>query len=621
MYQLVIFIISGVFIIRSSGYCSRRTSNCGQTQIDWPFWTVNYGDERCNGYPGFQIGCSKDGNPIMNISNNPYIVQNIDSARIYVLDMDLDGKQCPRPRRNFSIDSDPFLQFASEDRKITVFYNCTNPPKDVAQNLPCLDNGRSFAFLEGDIPRGFDWYGNCEESVVTWMSIAGSTGDQTSTDVNYTQRLLYGLPLKYSTPVLCVNCEESGGQCLINPKVSGFKCLCADGSEVANDICSLGVLAGVGAIVLIVLLIFRKTLYTLYTILKDRIRDPTHVDMFLENYGSLSLQRFRYSDIKKMTNSFTDRLGQGGYGSVFKGKLNDGRLVAVKLLNGAKGNGEEFTNEVATIGRTNHVNVVSLLGFSTDGSKRALVYEYMANGSLEKFIYHERRQDPAPNPLGWEELYQIALGIARGLDYLHRGCNTRILHMDIKPHNILLDQDFCPKISDFGLAKLCTTKDSIVSMRLPRGTVGYIAPEVYSRKYQNASHKSDVYSYGMMVLEMIGGRQNVDSTAANSVEAYLPQCIYTRLEQDFTVEESEKIFTEETTRRMIIVALWCIQTHPTDRPPISKVVEMLEGNIVEEMPPNPFLSFPFGSRPGSPMSKSTSVESRNEISKSVMEGR
>ncbi|XWS34988.1 hypothetical protein CRYUN_Cryun21dG0085400 [Craigia yunnanensis] len=148
-------------------------------------------------------------------------------------------------------------------------------------------------------------------------------------------------------------------------------------------------------------------------------------------------------------------------------------------------------NEVASISRTSHVNIVTLLGFSFEGHRRALIYEFVPNGSLEKFIFQEK----ADRPLKWETLYQIAVGIARGLEYLHRGCNTRILHFDIKPHNILLDDKFCPKISDFGLAKLCPKKESAISMTGARGTFGYIAPKVYSRNFGRVSHKSDLVDY------------------------------------------------------------------------------------------------------------------------------
>ena len=128
----------------------------------------------------------------------------------------------------------------------------------------------------------------------------------------------------------------------------------------------------------------------------------------------------------------------------------------------------------------------------------------MTNGSLERYIYSENPK----STLGWEKLYDIAIGIARGLEYLHRGCNRRIIHFDVKPHNILLDENYCPKIADFGLAKLCKIKESIISsMAGARGTIGFIAPEVFSRSFGDVSTKSDIYSFGMVLLEMVGGEE------------------------------------------------------------------------------------------------------------------
>ncbi|GAU17855.1 hypothetical protein TSUD_329810 [Trifolium subterraneum] len=207
--------------------------------------------------------------------------------------------------------------------------------------------------------------------------------------------------------------------------------------------------------------------------------------------------------------------GQGGYGVVYKASLPDGRQVAVKVINESKGNGEEFINEVASISRTSHVNIVSLLGFCYE-NKRALIYEFMSNGSLDKFIL----KGGFPNAicsLDWNTMYTIAIGIARGLEYLHQGCISRILHLDIKPQNILLDEDFCPKISDFGLAKICQKNNSIVSILGTRGTVGYIAPEVFSRTFGGVSHKSDVYSYDWIYKDLEQGN-NHESSSENFEE-------------------------------------------------------------------------------------------------------
>ena len=330
------------------------------------------------------------------------------------------------------------------------------------------------------------------------------------------------------------------------------------------------------------------------TFFMKKTKNEHDLEAFVRNYGPLLLSRYKFSDVKKFTNSFKVKLGQGGYGGVYKGELLNGRLVAVKVLNASKGNGDEFINEVASISRTSHVNIVTLLGFCLEGQKRALIYEFMPNGSLEKFIHCDNMQTTTI-PLGLEKLFQIAIGIARGLEYLHCGCNTRILHFDIKPHNILLDENFSPKISDFGLAKLSPRNESNISMAVARGTIGYIAPEVFSRNFGVVSHKSDVYSYGMMILEMVGGRKNIDVRMSNTNEIYFPHWIYKRLEQHNNLGFPINMTIEETAmvRKMIIVGLWCIQTNPSDRPSMSKVIEMLEGNLEAlQIPPKPFLSSP-----------------------------
>ncbi|KAI3502592.1 hypothetical protein L1887_30755 [Cichorium endivia] len=331
-------------------------------------------------------------------------------------------------------------------------------------------------------------------------------------------------------------------------------------------------------------------------ILKWRIKTKKYVnvEMFLGNHEFLA-KRYTYLQVKKMTNSFELKLGEGGFGSVYKGALSDGSLVAVKILRELKGNGEDFINEVASVGRTSHVNIVSLMGFCFEGRHRALIYEFMPNGSLEKFICDECFL--SNSQLGWKKLHDIAMGIARGLEYLHSGCNTQILHFDIKPHNILLDQDFLPKISDFGLAKL-PNKRSIISISYMRGTPGYIAPELFCRSFGYVSHKSDVYSYGMMILEMAGGRNNIEVGVDHTSDLYFPYWIYKKIELDEELGRHTSLNDEEIdiARKMIIVGLWCIQTNPLSRPTITKALEMLEGDLESlEIPPNPYQYSPLRS--------------------------
>lgn len=314
------------------------------------------------------------------------------------------------------------------------------------------------------------------------------------------------------------------------------------------------------------------------------------VEKFLRNQRNLAPTRYAYTDIIAITSHFKEKLGQGGFGSVFKGKLAGGHLVAVKMLGNSKCNGEEFINEVSTIGRIHHVNVVRLVGFCSDGSKRALVYEYMPNGSLDRYIFSSNRT--GTNPFTLERLNKIALGVARGIDYLHRGCDVQILHFDIKPHNILLDHDFTPKVSDFGLAKLFPKDYSLVPMSAARGTIGYIAPELISRSFGVISHKADVYSFGMLLMEMAGGRRNADPRAGStSSQAYYPSWIYDKLihQGELKIDNSFEISNVE--RKLCMVGLWCIQMRSGDRPSMSKVVEMLEADVdTLQIPPKPFLS-------------------------------
>ncbi|MED6120982.1 hypothetical protein PIB30_025759 [Stylosanthes scabra] len=242
--------------------------------------------------------------------------------------------------------------------------------------------------------------------------------------------------------------------------------------------------------------------------------------------------------------------------------------------------------------RTSHVNIVSLLGFCYDKNKRALVYEFMQNDSLDKFTYRKDSSSTTHN-LEWNTLYQISMGIARGLEYLHRGCNTRILYLDIKSQNILLDEHFHPKIADFGLAKICKKDQSVVSIIGTRGTPGYIAPEVFSRAYGEVSHRSDVYSYGMLILEIIGGRQNYhESIESQANEICFPDWIYKDLEQGNIPTKClpQKEEENDIVMKMTLVSLWCIQPNPLNRPSIGEVIDMLEGPVNSiPYPPKPNL--------------------------------
>ncbi|TYH29827.1 hypothetical protein ES288_A01G043400v1 [Gossypium darwinii] len=275
------------------------------------------------------------------------------------------------------------------------------------------------------------------------------------------------------------------------------------------------------------------------------------IEEFLQSQNNLVPIRYSFKEIKKMTKNFKDKLAEGGYGSVFKGKLRSGHHVAIKLLGKSKGNGQDFTNEVASIGRIHHANVAKLIGFCVEGSKQALVYDFMSNGSLDKIIFTEENK----NTLGWKKMFDIVLGVAQGIHYLHQGCDMQILHFDIKPHNILLDENFNPKVFDFGLAKLYSVDDSIVSLTAARGTIGYIAPELVYENLGGISYKAHVYSFGMLLMEMAGRRKNVNAFADHTSQIYFPSWIYDRLDQGEDLELGDVSDDEKAmVTKMIITA-------------------------------------------------------------------
>ncbi|KAK8312433.1 hypothetical protein V6Z12_D01G041800, partial [Gossypium hirsutum] len=310
-------------------------------------------------------------------------------------------------------------------------------------------------------------------------------------------------------------------------------------------------------------------------LLKDIRRHLSMDDMieeFLQSQNNLVPIRYSFKEIKKMTKNFKDKLGEGGYGSVFKGKLRN------------------FINEVASIGIIHHANVAKLIGFCVEGSKQALVYDFMSNGSLDKIIFTEENN----NTFGWKKMFDIVLGVAQGIHYLHQGCDMQILHFDIKPHNILLDENFNPKVSDFGLTKLYLVDGSIVSLTAPRGTIGYIAPELVYKNLGGISYKVDVYSFGMLLMEMVGRRKNVTAFADHTSQIYFPSWIYDRLDQGEDLELGDVSDDEKAmVRKMIIIAFWCIQLLPSDRPSMNQVLKMLESDVeLLEMPRKPFHQLP-----------------------------
>ncbi|KAM3759274.1 hypothetical protein ACB098_01G108000 [Castanea mollissima] len=331
-------------------------------------------------------------------------------------------------------------------------------------------------------------------------------------------------------------------------------------------------------------------------------QETSEEDNFLENLSGMPI-RFNYKDLQSATNNFSVKLGQGGFGSVYKGSLPDGTQLAVKKLEGIGQGKKEFRAEVSIIGSIHHVHLVRLKGFCAEGSHRLLAYEYMANRSLDKWIFKKNNDDQLL--LDWETRFNIALGTAKGLAYLHEDCDAKIVHCDIKPENVLLDDNYLAKVSDFGLAKLMTREQSHVFTTL-RGTRGYLAPE-WITNYA-ISEKSDVYSYGMVLLEIIGGRKNFE-LEETSEKSHFPSYAFKKLEEgnlgDIIDSRLNIDVNDERVSTAIKVALCCVQEDMHLRPSMTKVVQMLEGLTAV---PHPHTSSPLGFRLHSSFFRSVSEE-------------
>ncbi|XP_022730656.1 probable receptor-like protein kinase At5g20050 [Durio zibethinus] len=307
--------------------------------------------------------------------------------------------------------------------------------------------------------------------------------------------------------------------------------------------------------------------------------------------------KFRHKELVDATDNFQALLGQGASASVFKGILSDGTSVAVKQIEGEEHGEKEFKSEVAAIASVQHVNLVRLMGYCClPGGPRFLVYEFIPNGSLDSWIFPGRETRNRPGGcLSWDLRYRVAIDVAKALSYLHHDCRSRILHLDVKPENILIDENYRAIVADFGLSKLMGKDESRVITTI-RGTKGYLAPEWLLE--HGVSEKSDIYSYGMVLLEMIGGRRNVTVIENGPDKSqrkwqYFPKIVRDKLREGKLIEavdqrlvEAGGIIDERQVKRLVHVALWCIQERAKLRPSMAQVVEMLEGRVAVDEPPD-----------------------------------
>ncbi|XP_066383309.1 probable receptor-like protein kinase At5g20050 [Miscanthus floridulus] len=302
-------------------------------------------------------------------------------------------------------------------------------------------------------------------------------------------------------------------------------------------------------------------------------------------------KEFSSDEIHSMTQDFGSMIGRGGSAQVFRGNLDDGTPVAVKRVNIDRGRtvaGEEdFRRELSIIANVHHRSLVRLLGYCLQREGGLyLVYPFFENGSLDRWIFHG--SDEQRRQLTWPKRLCIAVDVARALAYLHNECHWRILHLDVKPGNILLDGNLCAHVSDFGISLSITRGlTSVVDTEHLKGTFGYMAPEML---YNAVSHKSDVFSYGMTLLELVGGRRNMYPSleTPDFTRDYFPYIVREKVARGEVLgavdAAIEPVDDEEAVKAVLKVALCCIQNQREMRPSMQTVVDMLEGRVAVELP-------------------------------------
>ncbi|GFP80005.1 g-type lectin s-receptor-like serine/threonine-protein kinase rlk1 [Phtheirospermum japonicum] len=298
----------------------------------------------------------------------------------------------------------------------------------------------------------------------------------------------------------------------------------------------------------------------------------------------VNIRSFGFNELREATNGFSEELGSGACSKVYKGSLKDenGKIAVKKLDKLEKEADLEFKAEVSSISRTNHKNLVQLLGYCDEGQNRLLVYEFMQNGSLASFLFGK---SPKPN---WYRRVQIAFEVARGLCYLHEECTMQIIHCDIKPQNVLLDSSHVAKISDFGLAKLLKPDQTRTNTGI-RGTRGYVAPEWFRNMPITA--KVDVYSFGILLLELLCCRKNYETEVENESEVILADWAYDCYAEGTlgALVAGDEVALDDIRRfeKFVMTAIWCVQEDPALRPQMKRVLHMLEGSVEVPAPPDP----------------------------------
>ncbi|KAL7090962.1 hypothetical protein ACP275_12G075700 [Erythranthe tilingii] len=584
------------------------TTNCGGgPNISFPFYIPGRQESYC-GYPGFALNCSESGFPVLALSENEYVVEDIfyrnRSLHVYNAAVSRSGGSSCLPRiRNTTLPPSQF-SYVSSTSALRLFSNCREPLRgelsrfvvgcegsedekiwELALNDNDTDeeNQRSIAMEE------------CGENVVAPVESFGIIGNNNNNNgkmVNITEILRKGFLMNWIASD-CNTCEDSGGRCGFNSSTFHFRCFCSDrphsrSCKPDNNRTLILALSIGGGGVLILLCLFVVSFIMWQR--KKRIKDGSFLLSRNLSYDPSSkpdvegggnsyygIPIFSYKELEEATNHFdpSQELGDGGFGTVYYGKLRDGREVAIKrLYEHNYRRVEQFMNEIKILTCLRHPNLVSLYGCTSRKSRELLlVYEYISNGTIADHLHGERAHE---SPLTWPVRLSVAIETATALAYLHK---SDIIHRDVKTNNILLDENYCVKVADFGLSRLFPNDVTHISTA-PQGTPGYVDPE-YHQCYQ-LTDRSDVYSFGVVLIELISSMPAVD-ISRHRHEINLANLAVNRIQRcefDELIDSSLGYGTDAEVARMTTsvaeLAFRCLQLDKDMRPCMDEVLAFLK---------------------------------------------
>nr|XP_043615060.1 LEAF RUST 10 DISEASE-RESISTANCE LOCUS RECEPTOR-LIKE PROTEIN KINASE-like 1.4 isoform X2 [Erigeron canadensis] len=623
LLNLLILILIQAHLSYSDGLYNtcNGSFSCGTISgFEYPF-RRNQDPPHC-GYPGFEINCDERNPPTIDIMNITYQILSIDPASqvLRVIREDMVGSICPQNLVNTTIDPNLF-NYTSSYMENSFLFGCpvSFDIFGIIGQIPCGTNGISPVFL---VP-GVQGPGFCQTSVVIPFPVVFNT-------TALVQLLREGFELMWKlAPRPCIDCTQSGGQCVYDMNILGTTCACPEPPLLANS-CLSGatkvpppssgssknnsltiVLPIVGVVIACIvlgcgILVCRrrrkrremkeaspsaqnetKAILTKVSSSKFDSSIPSYptsktlkISTEYTKSSYFGAQVFSYEELEVATDNFNDsrELGDGGFGTVYYGKLLDGREVAVKRLyeNNFK-RVEQFMNEVQILSKLEHENLVKLYGCTSKRSKElVLVYEYIPNGTVADHL-HGKLANSGSDLFSWSVRLNIAIETAEALAYLHK---SDIIHRDVKTNNILLDKSFKVKVADFGLSRLFPDNATHVSTA-PQGTPGYVDPEYY--QCYHLTDKSDVYSFGVVLIELISSLQAVD-TNRHRHDINLANMAVTKIQNhslDELVDKSIGFETNGLVRRMTTLvaelAFRCLQQEKDMRPTMKEVVEILRG--------------------------------------------